>query len=45
VPGSSFYSRPSSGASKVRFCYPKKMDTLKKAAEKLKKFAMPKRLL
>src|SRR5512139_1009965 len=45
VPGSSFYSRPSSGASKVRFCFPKKMDTLKKAAEKLKKFTMPKGLL
>ena len=45
VPGSSFYSRPSSGATKVRFCFPKKMDTLKKAAEKLKKFAMPKGLL
>ncbi len=44
VPGSSFYSNPSSGATKVRFCFPKKMDTLKKAAEKLKKFKMPKRL-
>jgi aspartate/methionine/tyrosine aminotransferase len=44
VPGSSFYCNPSSGASKVRFCFPKKMDTLKKAAEKLKKFKMPKGL-
>jgi aspartate/methionine/tyrosine aminotransferase len=42
VPGSSFYSYPSSGATKVRFCFPKRMDTLKLAAEKLKKFKMPK---
>jgi aspartate/methionine/tyrosine aminotransferase len=42
VPGSSFYSHPSSGATKIRFCFPKKMDTLKQAAEKLKKFTMPK---
>ena len=38
VPGSSFYSHPSSGATKIRFCFPKKMDTLQKAAEKLKAF-------
>jgi aminotransferase len=38
VPGSSFYSRPSLGATKIRFCFPKKMETLEKAAEKLKKF-------
>ena len=42
VPGSSFYSHPSSGATKVRFCFPKRMDTLKRAAEKLKKFKLPK---
>ena len=42
VPGSSFYSHPSSGATKVRFCFPKRMDTLKLAAEKLKTFTMPK---
>jgi len=36
VPGSSFYSHPSLGATKVRFCFPKKMETLQKAAEKLK---------
>jgi len=24
VPGSSFYSRPSLGATKIRFCFPKK---------------------
>lgn len=38
VPGSSFYSHPSLGATKVRFCFPKKMETLQKAAEKLIKF-------
>jgi aminotransferase len=37
VPGSSFYSIPSLGATKVRFCFPKKMETLQLAAEKLKK--------
>jgi aminotransferase len=38
VPGSSFYSHPSLGATKVRFCFPKKRETLEQAAEKLKKF-------
>jgi aminotransferase len=38
VPGSSFYSRPSLGATKVRFCFPKKRETLEQAAEKLKIF-------
>jgi aspartate/methionine/tyrosine aminotransferase len=37
VPGSSFYSVPSRGATKIRFCFPKKMETLRQAAEKLKK--------
>ena len=37
VPGSSFYSKPSLGSTKIRFCFPKKMETLKQAAEKLKK--------
>ena len=41
VPGSSFYSHPSLGATKVRFCFPKKMETLRQAAEKLKKFNLP----
>jgi aspartate/methionine/tyrosine aminotransferase len=43
VPGSSFYSRPSSGATKIRFCFPKKMETLQEAAEKLRKFKTEKR--
>jgi aminotransferase len=38
VPGSSFYNDPSLGATKIRFCFPKKMETLQQAAEKLKKF-------
>jgi aminotransferase len=37
VPGSSFYSVPSRGATKIRFCFPKRMETLYQAAEKLKK--------
>ncbi len=38
VPGSSFYSRPSLGSTKIRFCFPKKMETLQRAAEKLEAF-------
>jgi len=38
VPGSSFYSRSSLGATKVRFCFPKKRETLEQAAEKLRHF-------
>jgi aspartate/methionine/tyrosine aminotransferase len=38
VPGGSFYSRASLGATKIRFCFPKKMETLLQAAEKLKNF-------
>jgi aminotransferase len=38
VPGSSFYSLSSLGATKVRFCFPKKRETLEKVAEKLKNF-------
>jgi aspartate/methionine/tyrosine aminotransferase len=43
VPGSSFYSHPSLGASKVRFCFPKKRETLEQAAERLRKFKPPTR--
>jgi aspartate/methionine/tyrosine aminotransferase len=45
VPGSSFYSRPSLGATKVRFCFPKKRETLELAAEKLKIFKAAKKLM
>jgi aminotransferase len=38
VPGSCFYSRPELGRTKVRFAFPKKMETLRLAAEKLRKF-------
>ena len=38
VPGSCFYSRPELGKTKVRFAFPKKMETLRLAAEKLRKF-------
>jgi aspartate/methionine/tyrosine aminotransferase len=38
VPGSCFYSRPELGKTKVRFAFPKKMETLGMAAEKLRKF-------
>jgi aspartate/methionine/tyrosine aminotransferase len=38
VPGSSFYSHPDRGATKVRFCFPKKRETLQRAAEKLRNF-------
>jgi aminotransferase len=38
VPGSSFYSLSSLGATKVRFCFPKKRETLEQAAEKLRHF-------
>ena len=35
VPGSSFYSRPELGRSKVRFAFPKKLETLEAAAARL----------
>jgi aspartate/methionine/tyrosine aminotransferase len=37
VPGSAFYSRPEMGKSQIRFCFPKKMETLEKAAERLRR--------
>ncbi|MCI0665452.1 MAG: aminotransferase class I/II-fold pyridoxal phosphate-dependent enzyme [Acidobacteria bacterium] len=37
VPGSSFYRRPDSGAQQVRFCFCKRDETLKAAAERLQK--------
>jgi aspartate/methionine/tyrosine aminotransferase len=45
VPGSSFYSRPSLGSSKVRFCFPKKRETLELAAEKLRNFKATRKLM
>ena len=34
-PGSSFYSRPELGRTKIRFAFPKKLETLNAAAERL----------
>jgi len=39
VPGSSFYSVPERGAAQVRFCFCKKDETLKLAAERLNKLS------
>jgi aminotransferase len=35
VPGSSFFSNPADGASMIRFCFAKKLETLEAAAERL----------
>jgi aminotransferase len=39
VPGSSFYSRPELGRSKIRFAFPKKLETLAAAAQRLGQLA------
>ena len=39
VPGSSFYSRPELGRTKVRFAFPKRLETLHAAAERLSRLA------
>ncbi len=39
VPGSSFFSRPELGRSKLRFAFPKKRETLQAAAERLAQLA------
>lgn len=38
VPGSAFYSNANLGKGKVRFCFPKKQETLEAAADRLLKF-------
>jgi aminotransferase len=35
VPGSSFYHDPALGRTKIRFAYPKKLETLQRAADRL----------
>jgi aminotransferase len=35
VPGSSFFSRPELGRTKLRFAFPKRLETLRAAAERL----------
>ena len=37
VPGSSFYSRPELGRTKIRFAFPKRLETLHAAAERLER--------
>jgi aspartate/methionine/tyrosine aminotransferase len=37
VPGSSFYAHPDLGRTKLRFAFPKKLETLHAAAERLKR--------
>ncbi len=39
VPGSSFYSRPELGRTKVRFAFPKRLETLHAAADRLARLA------
>jgi aminotransferase len=39
VPGSSFYSRPELGRTKIRFAFPKRLETLASAAERLGRLA------
>ena len=37
VPGSSFFHKPEYGSQMIRFCFPKKYETLKEAEERLRK--------
>ena len=39
VPGSSFFSRPELGRTKLRFAFPKRPETLEAAAERLARLA------
>ena len=39
VPGSSFFSRPELGRTKLRFAFPKRLETLAAAAERLARIA------
>jgi aminotransferase len=41
VPGSSFYSRPELGRTKVRFAFPKRLETLQAAADRLSRLSIP----
>jgi aminotransferase len=41
VPGSSFFSRPELGRTKLRFAFPKRLETLQAAAERLARIQMP----
>jgi aminotransferase len=37
VPGSSFYSRPELGRNQIRFAFPKRLETLRMAADRLER--------
>ena len=37
VPGSSFYADPANGAGQVRFAFPKRPETLRAAADRLRR--------
>ena len=41
MPGSSFYSRPELGRTKLRFAFPKKLETLREAEARLQHVARP----
>ena len=41
VPGSSFFSRPELGRTKLRFAFPKRIETLADAAERLTRIGVP----
>jgi aspartate/methionine/tyrosine aminotransferase len=41
VPGSSFFSRPELGRTKLRFAFPKRLETLRAASERLARLASP----
>jgi aspartate/methionine/tyrosine aminotransferase len=41
VPGSSFYSRPELGRTKLRFAFPKRLETLAEAADRLRRIGTP----
>jgi aminotransferase len=43
VPGSAFYSRTELGKTKIRFAFPKKLETLQMAAERLRRFKPPRK--
>jgi aspartate/methionine/tyrosine aminotransferase len=41
VPGSSFFSRPELGQTKLRFAFPKRLETLRAATDRLTRLAAP----
>jgi aspartate/methionine/tyrosine aminotransferase len=41
VPGSSFYSRPELGRTKIRFAFPKRLETLRAAEDRLTRIRAP----